>query len=214
MGVIGFFGTASCRRDCHSAAPPSPFGRCFNRDGERASAKMTELSPTARQAAGRAVPRLDQVSNAPDRDCHSAAPPSPFSRCFNRDGERASAMHPIDAALLCACASSAAPVCASNPSASRPQLERPPAGVRPDRGPDGEPTATKVHVPSSAFSAFQCVQSLSVLSVPFSALVLDVAAVCAGRAEPDGPRRRAEQVRRAVLLRGPDNHRAVEGVPP
>ena len=29
------------RRDCHSAAPPSTFGRCFNRDGktERASAK-------------------------------------------------------------------------------------------------------------------------------------------------------------------------------
>ena len=27
------------RRDCHSAAPPSPFSRCFNGDGERASAE-------------------------------------------------------------------------------------------------------------------------------------------------------------------------------
>ena len=29
----------SHRRDCHSAALPSPFCRCFNSDGERASAK-------------------------------------------------------------------------------------------------------------------------------------------------------------------------------
>ena len=29
----------SRRRDCHSAAPRSTFSRCFNRDGERASAK-------------------------------------------------------------------------------------------------------------------------------------------------------------------------------
>ena len=29
----------SRRRDCHSAAPPSSFSRCFNRDRERASAK-------------------------------------------------------------------------------------------------------------------------------------------------------------------------------
>ena len=27
------------RRDCHSAAPPSTFSRCFNSDGERASEK-------------------------------------------------------------------------------------------------------------------------------------------------------------------------------
>ena len=31
--------TASRRRDCHSAAPPSPFRRCLNMDGERASGK-------------------------------------------------------------------------------------------------------------------------------------------------------------------------------
>ena len=29
----------SRRRDCRSAAPPSPFSRCFNRDGEKVSAK-------------------------------------------------------------------------------------------------------------------------------------------------------------------------------
>ena len=40
-------GWTSRRRDCHSAAPPSPFSRCFNSDGERASAKMT-VSPMAR----------------------------------------------------------------------------------------------------------------------------------------------------------------------
>ena len=32
-------GLSSRRRDCHSAAPPSTVVRCFNRDGERASAK-------------------------------------------------------------------------------------------------------------------------------------------------------------------------------
>ena len=32
-------GAASRWRDCHSAAPPSTFSRCFNSDGERASAK-------------------------------------------------------------------------------------------------------------------------------------------------------------------------------
>ena len=32
-------GGTSRRRDCHSAAPPSNFSRCFNSDGERASAK-------------------------------------------------------------------------------------------------------------------------------------------------------------------------------
>ena len=35
----------SCRRDCHSAAPPSPFVRCFNRDGEGGASKTT-VSPT------------------------------------------------------------------------------------------------------------------------------------------------------------------------
>ena len=30
---------ASCRRDCHSATPPSPFSECFDSDGDRASAK-------------------------------------------------------------------------------------------------------------------------------------------------------------------------------
>ena len=29
----------SRRRDCHSAAPPSPFSRCFNMDGEGMSVK-------------------------------------------------------------------------------------------------------------------------------------------------------------------------------
>ena len=29
----------SRRRECHSAGTPSPFSRCFNSDGERASAK-------------------------------------------------------------------------------------------------------------------------------------------------------------------------------
>ena len=29
-----FNGTGDRRRDCHSAAPPSTFSRCFNRDGE------------------------------------------------------------------------------------------------------------------------------------------------------------------------------------
>ena len=32
-------GERSCRRDCHSAAPPSTLIMCFNRGGERASAK-------------------------------------------------------------------------------------------------------------------------------------------------------------------------------
>ena len=32
-------GFISRRRDCPSAAPPSTFSRCFNSDGERASAK-------------------------------------------------------------------------------------------------------------------------------------------------------------------------------
>ena len=32
-------GASSRRRDCHSAAPPSAFSRCFNSDGERASAE-------------------------------------------------------------------------------------------------------------------------------------------------------------------------------
>ena len=32
-------GGGSHWRDCHSAAPPSTFSRCFNSDGERASAK-------------------------------------------------------------------------------------------------------------------------------------------------------------------------------
>ena len=36
---IGFSVTPSRPRDCHSAAPPSTFSRCFNGDGERASAE-------------------------------------------------------------------------------------------------------------------------------------------------------------------------------
>ena len=40
--------TLACsrRRDCHSAAPISPFSRCFNRDGEAGVSKMA-VSPTA-----------------------------------------------------------------------------------------------------------------------------------------------------------------------
>jgi hypothetical protein len=34
-----FEGALSRRRDCHSAAPPSPFSRRFNSDGEGRSAK-------------------------------------------------------------------------------------------------------------------------------------------------------------------------------
>ena len=32
-------GLSSCRRDCHSAAPPSICSRCFNSDGDRPSVK-------------------------------------------------------------------------------------------------------------------------------------------------------------------------------
>ena len=143
-------------RDCHSAAPPSAFSRCFNSDGEgerqrngRALAsvsEMAELSPTSakwqssrqRQHNG-SLPRSPPLSPAlpssirteresvsemavsrvlslhctlhlpsvaasirmeresasakwqNSRDCHSAAPPSPFSRCINSDGEGTSA---------------------------------------------------------------------------------------------------------------------------
>ena len=35
-------GSASRRRDCHSAAPPSPFSRCFNRVEEGGGSKMTD----------------------------------------------------------------------------------------------------------------------------------------------------------------------------
>ena len=38
-GTAGTWGCGSRRRDCHSAAPPSTYSRCFNRDGERAPAK-------------------------------------------------------------------------------------------------------------------------------------------------------------------------------
>ena len=37
--AVRFCGKLSRRRDCHSAAPPSPFSRCFNRHGERVPAK-------------------------------------------------------------------------------------------------------------------------------------------------------------------------------
>ena len=40
-------GPASRRRDCHSAAPPCVFSRCFNRDEQGGVVKMT-VSPTAR----------------------------------------------------------------------------------------------------------------------------------------------------------------------
>ena len=44
--VCGVWCVSSRRRDCHSAAPPSTFGRCFNVDGEGMTVKMT-VSPTA-----------------------------------------------------------------------------------------------------------------------------------------------------------------------
>ena len=40
-------GELSRRRDCHSAASPSPVSRCFNREGEGDVSRMT-VSPTAR----------------------------------------------------------------------------------------------------------------------------------------------------------------------
>ena len=70
------------RRACHSAAPPSVFGRCLSRGGEAVSAKMTELS--RRRPGGLHVHRRDPLRRAYPltRDWHSAAPPSPFSRRF------------------------------------------------------------------------------------------------------------------------------------
>ena len=35
----GIYGSFNRWRDCHFAAPPSTFNRCFNSDEERASAK-------------------------------------------------------------------------------------------------------------------------------------------------------------------------------
>ena len=50
----------SRRRDGHSAAPPSPCSRRFNRDGERASAKMTVSSAGASCAAERVAGGLEK----------------------------------------------------------------------------------------------------------------------------------------------------------
>ena len=36
---VAVWGSGSRRRDCYSAAPPSPFSRCFNSDGKGVSAK-------------------------------------------------------------------------------------------------------------------------------------------------------------------------------
>ena len=46
--------------DCHSAAPPSPFRRCFNRDGESEKQKWP-CSPTAK------------VADVRNRHCHVIA---------------------------------------------------------------------------------------------------------------------------------------------
>ena len=64
----------SRRRDCRSAAPPSTFGRCINRDGERAPAKWQSRQrlgpPAALEQAGdvqtvwRRVGRLDAAGGA------------------------------------------------------------------------------------------------------------------------------------------------------
>ena len=77
--------------------------------GRGCQQNMTELSPTAKVNAAAGVAarlaegdnlatgKLDQISlfsdgtDSPCRGCHSAAPPSTFSRCTNSDGERASA---------------------------------------------------------------------------------------------------------------------------
>ena len=37
--IAGLADQPSRRRDCHSAAPPSPSSRCFNMDGEGMSVK-------------------------------------------------------------------------------------------------------------------------------------------------------------------------------
>ena len=40
MAVLKLYdGAARRRRGCHSAAPPSPFSRCFNMDAEGMSSK-------------------------------------------------------------------------------------------------------------------------------------------------------------------------------
>ena len=39
LNATAWPGATSRRRDCPSAAPPSAFSRCFNSDGERASAE-------------------------------------------------------------------------------------------------------------------------------------------------------------------------------
>ena len=57
-----YTGSASHWRDCHCAASPSPFSRCFNSDGEGGVSKMTEVSPTARHSD--AERRLTATSNA------------------------------------------------------------------------------------------------------------------------------------------------------
>ena len=52
---------------------------------------MAELSPTANAAAGGlasvSVPSRPWCLDSRRRDCHSAAPPSPFSRRFKKDNE-------------------------------------------------------------------------------------------------------------------------------
>ena len=55
------------RREGHSAAPPSPFSRRFNMDGEESVSRMT-ASPTARQAgpAGRPPPAVHGGQSRPD----------------------------------------------------------------------------------------------------------------------------------------------------
>ena len=70
-GLNGWF-PRDRRLHCHSAAFPSALSRCFNMDGEGASAEQQ-----SRQCL--------QCSR------QHAVSPSTFSRCFNMDGEGASA---------------------------------------------------------------------------------------------------------------------------
>ena len=105
----------SRRRDCHFAAPPSTFSRCFNKDGERASEKyQSRRRLPAVPSASRhllpppalSLPPHPQRFRSPHTLLRGSTPPAPpagmqrrlavgetdlllhfstCSRCFNRD---------------------------------------------------------------------------------------------------------------------------------
>ena len=62
-------------RDCHSAAPPSSFVRCFNRDGEGMSAKWTERSETALYSRLAVSPLSSLLSRIPPLSLLSCSSP-------------------------------------------------------------------------------------------------------------------------------------------